>query len=63
MITKTRMDEITKENTEIYKQKHHFEDLSKKIIGAAIRVHRALIYISHRAHRGHRGLIWIADPG
>ena len=42
MITKIRKDEITKENTEINKQKHHFEDLSKKIIGAAIRVHREL---------------------
>ncbi len=42
MITKTRKGEITKESTKINKQKHHFEDLSKKIIGAAIRVHREL---------------------
>jgi len=31
-----------KESTKINRQKHHFEDLSKKIIGAAIRVHREL---------------------
>ena len=42
MITKARKDEITEESTKINKQKHHFEDLSKKIIGAAIRVHREL---------------------
>ncbi len=42
MITKARKDEITEESTKINKQKHHFEDLSKKIIGAAIKVHREL---------------------
>jgi GxxExxY protein len=42
LITKARKDEITEESTKINKQKHHFEDLSKKIIGAAIKVHREL---------------------
>jgi len=42
LITKARKDEITKENIETYKQEHHFENLSKKIIGAAIKVHREL---------------------
>ncbi len=42
MSTKARKDEITKESIETYKQKHHFENLSKMIIGAAIKVHREL---------------------
>jgi len=42
LITKTRKGESTKKSTETYKQKHHFENLSKKIIGAAIKVHREL---------------------
>ena len=42
MITKARKDEITKESIETYKQKDHFENLSKKIIGAAIKVHSEL---------------------
>jgi len=42
LITKARKNEITKESIETYKQEHHFENLSKKIIGAAIKVHREL---------------------
>ena len=57
LITKTRKDESTKgrsmrgevylkevsvELTEMGKEKHQFEELSKKIIGAAIQVHREL---------------------
>jgi len=42
LIAKARKDEISQESTETYKEKHHFENLSKKIIGAAIKVHREL---------------------
>ena len=35
-ITKARKEENTKENIEPHKGKYRFEDLSKKIIGAAI---------------------------
>jgi GxxExxY protein len=58
LITKARKGESTRENSETHKVRHRFEDLSKKIIGAAIQAcppparHRKL----RRGGRVHREL-------